>query len=108
MTEPVNLVRLTGRVSSAPETRRLPSGDEVVSFRLVVQRSPAMRRRSKQLVDTIDCTAWTAAARRLVARLDPGVEVEVEGELHRRFFRAGSGSASRVDVDVRRCRRVSG
>jgi len=104
MTEDNNRVHLAGRVSAAPETRILPSGDEVVSFRLVVRRSAAARRRSKQVVDTIECSAWTAAMRRTVSRLDAGSEVEVTGELRRRFTR---GAISFVSVDVDSCRPVS-
>ncbi len=78
---------LSGRVSAAPETRVLPSGDEVVSFRLIVRRSAAARRRSKQVVDTIECSAWSASMRRTVGRLEAGAEVEVTGELRRRFTR---------------------
>ena len=36
-----NAVRLVGRVSGVPEERELPSGDRVVTFRLVVERAEA-------------------------------------------------------------------
>lgn len=103
---PINEVRLVGRVSADPETRHLPSGDELVSFRLVVRRSAAARRRSKQVVDTIECTVWRASLRRSVMRLVAGTEVEVTGELRRRFSRAGGGAVSWVSVEVDSCRRV--
>ena len=106
MTDDNNSVHLTGRVSAAPETKTLPSGDEVVSFRLIVRRSPAARRRSKQVVDTIECSAWTAALRRSVLRLEPGTEVTLSGELRRRFSRGGAGAISWVTVDVDTCRKV--
>ena len=41
---PVNEVRLCGRLAAEPEERVLPSGDSLVTFRLVVAR-PASRRR---------------------------------------------------------------
>jgi single-strand DNA-binding protein len=103
----VNLVRLSGRVSAAPEARLLPSGDEVVSFRLVVPRSPTARRRSKQRVDTIECSAWTARLRRTVRRLEAGDAVTVSGELRRRFTRGASGPMSWVNVDLATCERVA-
>ena len=102
-----NDVHLTGRISADPETRVLPSGDELVSFRLVVRRDAAARRRSKQLVDTIECTVWRAALRRSVARLAAGAEVEVHGQLRRRFTSGGAGTASWVSVEVDSCRRVT-
>jgi single-strand DNA-binding protein len=101
-----NVVHLTGRISADPETRVLPSGDELVSFRLVVRRDAAARRRSKQLVDTIECTVWRAALRRSVLRLAAGAEVEVQGQLRRRFTSGGRGTASWVSVEVDSCRRV--
>ena len=84
----------------------LPSGDEVVSFRLVVPRSPAARRRSKQRVDTIECSAWTARLRRSVRRLAAGDTVTVTGELRRRFTRGAGGPMSWVNVDLDTCERM--
>ena len=104
----VNAVRLSGRVSAAPEARMLPSGDEVVSFRLIVPRSPAARRRSKQRVDTIECSAWTARLRRSVRRLAAGDAVTVTGELRRRFTRGAGGPMSWVNVDLDTCERTAG
>jgi single-strand DNA-binding protein len=106
MTDSHNRVTLVGRVSAEPESRVLPSGDEVVSFRLIVARSAAALRRSKQRVDTIECSAWTATMRRTVLRLEPGVEVAVSGELRRRFSRGANGAVSRVTVDLNSCRRA--
>lgn len=102
-----NHVTLAGRVSASPEAHILPSGDEVVSFRLIVPRSAAARRRSKQPVDTIDCAAWTSALRRSVRRLEPGTEVVVTGELRRRFSRGPAGPISRVTVELDSCERVT-
>lgn len=103
---PVNSVRLAGRVSAVPEARLLPSGDEVVSFRLVVPRSAAARRRSKQRVDTIECSAWTARLRRTVGGLAAGDTVTVTGELRRRFSRGPGGLMSWVNVDLDTCERT--
>lgn len=99
----INRVELTGRVSAAPEVRVLPSGDQVVSFRLIVARSAAARRRSKQSVDTIECSAWTSVLRRRVVRLEPDAVVQVTGELRRRFSRGAGGVISRVTVDLQSC-----
>ena len=106
MTHTHNHVTLAGRVSASPEAHILPSGDEVISFRLIVQRSPAARRRSKQPVDTIDCAAWTTAMRRAVRRLEPGTHVVVTGELRRRFSRGSAGPISRVTVELDSCQRA--
>ena len=105
--ESVNLVRLSGRVSATPEARMLPSGDEVVSFRLIVPRSATARRRSKQRVDTIECSAWTARLRRSVRRLEAGDAVTVTGELRRRFTRGARGPMNWVNVDLATCEPMS-
>lgn len=94
--EEVNLVELTGRVSGDPMTREMPSGDELVTLRLVVTRVGGGP------VDTIDCACWSARARRAAGRLVDGDRVRVEGALRRRFFRSSGGPASRYEVEVRR------
>lgn len=96
----VNLVTLTGRVSAEAEHRQLPSGDPVVSFRLVVPRSARARKRSKITVDTFDCSAWTARLRRTASTLTAGAEIRVVGELRRQFARTGGVPTSRVTIDV--------
>ena len=98
-----NHVELIGRVSAAPEARVLPSGDQIVSFRLIVPRDAAARRRTRQTVDTIECTAWTSALRRKVARLAPGATIQISGQLRRRFSRGAGGVMSRVTVDLDAC-----
>lgn len=101
----VNEVLLRGRMSAAPQTRTMPSGDPVVTWRLVIARPPA-RRRSRVGVDTIDCTAWSSATRRAALRLHAGDQVEVSGALRRHFRRGPAGATSRVDVEVSKVRRV--
>jgi single-strand DNA-binding protein len=105
----VNEVRLVGRLAAEPGRRELPSGDVLVSFRLVVTRSPSGRRRTGRAptVDTLDCAAWRRDVQRVVARLAPGDVVEVVGSLRRRFWRAGAGAASRSEVEVARVRRLA-
>ena len=97
----VNEVRLTGRVSGDPEERVLPSGDRLWSFRVVVARD---RPRGRQTVDALECVAWSARARRSVARWGDGDVVELTGVLRRRFYRAGAATVSRVEVEATRGR----
>lgn len=92
----VNTVELTGRVSGEPVTRDLPSGDVLITLRLVVTRDGGGP------VDTIDCACWSAAARRAAQRFVDGDRARVEGSLRRRFFRTPGGPASRYEVQVRR------
>ena len=100
-----NEVRLVGRVSAPVDERDLPSGDTVGQLRLVVPRAEGSRGAS---VDTIDVACWSGRTRLAARRLQPGDEVEVVGSLRRRFFRTGTGTASRYEVEaagVRRLRR---
>ena len=96
-----NAVSLVGRVSGGPELRTLPSGDEILTFRVVVPRD---RPRGRQTVDALECVAWSARTRRSVARWGDGDVVEVSGALRRRFYRAGGATQSRVEVEVDRAR----
>ncbi|HYH34373.1 MAG TPA: single-stranded DNA-binding protein [Nocardioides sp.] len=100
---PGNQVQLCGRVSGDPEERELPSGDRMWSFRVVVPRE---RPRGRQTVDVLDCAVWSGRARRTVARWCDGDQVEVAGELRRRFFRSGGATASRVEVEVTSARLI--
>ena len=101
----VNEVRLSGRVTGAPEERVLPSGDRLMSVRVVVPR-PAQRRRGRATVDAIECVAWTSRPRAVLGALRIGDVVSVEGSLRRRFWRGQHGLASKMEVDVTRARRL--
>lgn len=96
-----NEVLLAGRVSAAPSERELPSGDRVVTFRLVLPRSRTpMTAKSRQSSDWVDCAAWGARARRSAAGWKVGDHVEIEGALRRRFYRDGGGTATRLEVEM--------
>ncbi|WP_151523388.1 single-stranded DNA-binding protein [Serinicoccus kebangsaanensis] len=107
---PANQVHLTGRVSGDPEERSLPSGDVLVQLRVVVPRPRARRGgssgASRQRVDTIDVTCWSARTRGAALRLEDGAGVHVTGALRRRFFRTGAGVASRYEVEAASLRSV--
>ena len=102
-----NSVQLVGHVSGEPIERQLPSGDHLVSFRVVVPRSAAARRRTRQSVDTVECSAWSATVRRTAMRLAVGDLVAVSGELRRTFRRNRAGVRSWVTVDVDRIDRTA-
>lgn len=108
----VNEVRIIGRTSGAPERRTLPSGDEVVLFRVVVPRPTGG-------ADTLPVAVGPApvagragpgqVGRRLLAQAErtrPGDRVEVSGELRRRWWSTGTGSASRIEIRAASVTRV--
>lgn len=90
-----NTVELTGRVSGEPVLRELPSGDPLVTLRLVVTREGGGP------VDTIELACWSARSRRSAGRLADGDRVAVAGCLRRRFFRGPGGAVSRYEVEVK-------
>jgi single-strand DNA-binding protein len=104
-----NEIVLVGRLAAEPEPRTLPSGDEIVTFRLVVDRPPATRRdtggRREPTVDTLDCAVSGAVLRRRLLGWHAGDVIEIEGTLRRRFWRAGAGVLSRCEVQARQARR---
>jgi single-strand DNA-binding protein len=105
-----NEVVLAGRVSAEPTIRVLPSGDELVSWRLVVgrhNRGVSAGGRQLPTVDTIDCVAFKAGVRRVAARWVGDEVIEVRGELRRRFWRSAQGAASRCEVEVFEIKRIS-
>jgi single-strand DNA-binding protein len=99
-----NEVLLVGRVSADPESREMPSGDVLWTFRLVVRRPEGAG--TRQSVDVLDCCAWTARTQRTVRAWREGDHVQVEGAVRRRFFRTGAGTVSRFEVEVSAGRRV--
>lgn len=108
---PRNSVVLVGRVSAPAQERALPSGDLIVTWRLIVERPPPAKVAPLgvrvQSVDTLDCVAWTAGTRRIARGLAAGDLVTVDGALRRRFWRVGgAGAASRCEVEVLSLRRL--
>jgi single-strand DNA-binding protein len=94
-----NAVFLRGRLAADPLTRELPSGDEILTFRLTVDR-PSDDAESRSRVDSIDCATVVPRARRSIERAQPGDVLEVSGALHRRFWRSSAGLGSRYEVIV--------
>ncbi|HNA98125.1 MAG TPA: single-stranded DNA-binding protein [Marmoricola sp.] len=101
-----NQVTLVGRVSSDPTQRELPSGDQIVTLRLVVDR-PGRKSQSRRPVDVIDLVCWTKSSQRAAIRLKPKDLIEATGSLRRRFFATPQGRSSRYEVELTKIRRVS-
>lgn len=100
-----NEVRVVGRLGTQVGVKVLPSGDEITVFSIIVDR-PAREIRGTTRIDTIACVTSRV---QLAARLrswQPGRWIEAEGVLRRRFWRAGGGLGSAMEVDVRRVKAV--
>jgi single-strand DNA-binding protein len=90
----LNDLLLRGRVSAPATTKELPSGDKIVEFRLIVTRT------DRDGVDTLDIAAWSAKSRKTALSLKSDEWVEISGSVHRRFWQAPSGLASRWQVQA--------
>ncbi len=110
-----NEVHLVGRLAAEPIHRELPSGDVLVSFRLVVGR-PAVRRRKSPpgversrapTVDALECAGWRADVQRALGSYQAGDLLEVTGALRRRFWRGPTGPVSGSEVEVMRVKRIA-
>jgi single-strand DNA-binding protein len=100
MAKAKNEVKLIGRVSGGPKIKRLPSGDEVVEIRLVVERD------NVDGVDTLDIATWSSRLRRRTLSLKDQEWISVSGVIRRRFWRSGEKLASRWQVEARELKRV--
>jgi single-strand DNA-binding protein len=100
-----NRVSVVGRVSSAATARTMPSGDEMVTWRVVVDR-PTSHGHGPAF-DVVDCVAWSARTRRSALAWAVGDVVAIDGALRRRFWRSPGGLQSRCEVEVIAARRVA-
>jgi single-strand DNA-binding protein len=99
-----NEVVVAGRLAAAATAKLLPSGDQLVSWRLIIDRAgPGGTRK----IDVVECTAFLARVRRAAVRWEPGEVIEVRGALRRRFWRGPAGGPqSRYHVEVETATRV--
>ena len=97
--ESTNEVLLRGQIRHPPTQRALPSGDELVTFRLLLPRTRTTREK-RRVTDWVDCTVWDGRIRTRAAGWREGDQVEVRGALRRRFFRAGAETGTRLEVEV--------
>lgn len=86
----LNLAVVRGPLSSTPEFRSLQSGTEVANLSV---RAPVDGKATSVPVTVWDPPAW-------IAELEAGDELLVLGAVRRRFYRAGSVTGSRVDVEA--------
>jgi single-strand DNA-binding protein len=100
-----NNVSITGRLGSNVTVRNLPSGDEVTSFTVIVER-PEKERVGSTKVDSIPCQTFRVSVASKVLGLDSGTLVTAQGVLRRRFWKVASGLGSAMEVEVRSLKRA--
>ncbi len=87
----VNVALVRGRLSSPPEVRVLESGRTLAVMQVTA-------RPEGERAVSVPVTAWDPPA--WVEDLDADDEVVVVGQVRRRFYRAASGSASKVEIEA--------
>jgi single-strand DNA-binding protein len=95
-----NRVELVGRVSGEPKEKKLPSGDLVVEFRVIIDRD------DREGVDTLDIAAWKTLLRKRALSLEAEEWIGIKGVLRRRFWKGATGIASRWQVEAREIERI--
>lgn len=109
----INEVRLVGELAAC-EMRKLPSGDQLLAFRLTVRRRPPARPkvadgapgRRVPTVDAIACVAASARVAKTVQQCPIGEVLEIGGSIQRRFWRSPVGPASAYQVQALSARRI--
>jgi single-strand DNA-binding protein len=86
----VNLAVVRGHLSSPPEVRTLPSGRELAVLQITTRAASG--------AISVPVAVWDPAA--WLVALDAGAELVAVGSVRRRFFRAGSATASRVELEA--------
>ena len=79
-----NVAVLLGRLTADPELRTIPSGAEVVSFTIAVDRPPD--RNGERHADFIDCSAWRATATFIAKHFHKGDVISVAGSIQTRSY----------------------
>lgn len=99
MARSVNQVILMGNLTRDPELRQTPSGQNVVSFSLALNR--AYKDQSgdwKEATDFIDVVAWGPLAERVSQYVTKGRRVLVQGRLQSRSWEQDGQKRSKVEV----------
>jgi single-strand DNA-binding protein len=96
-----NKVVLMGNLTRDPELRTIPSGQQVASFSLAVNRTWNNANGEKQeAVDYIDCNAWGKPAEIITQYMTKGSAILVSGRLQQRTWEQEGQKRSNVEVVV--------
>ena len=99
MARSVNQVFLMGNLTRDPELRQTPSGQNVCSFSLALNRS--YRDQSgewQEATDYVDIVAWGPLAERVAQYLSKGRRVLVQGRLQSRSWEQDGQKRNKVEV----------
>lgn len=83
----LNRITVQGRLTRAPEERRLESGKAVTNFTLAVDRD-----HNREETDFIDCVCWNGTAEFVSKYFRKGSAAIVSGRLQMRKYEAKDGT----------------
>jgi single-strand DNA-binding protein len=96
-----NKVVLMGNLTRDPELRAIPSGQNVCSFSLAVNRSwKNAAGEQQEAVDYIDCNIWGKPAEIINQYMKKGSGILVSGRLQQRTWEQEGQKRSKVEVVV--------
>lgn len=99
MARSLNQVTLMGNLTRDPELRSIPSGQQVCSFSLALNRSYKDQSGEwQEATDYIDVTAWGPLGERVAQYLSKGRRCLVQGRLQSRSWEQDGQKRSKVEV----------
>jgi single-strand DNA-binding protein len=99
MARSLNQVTLMGNLTRDPELRQTPTGQNVTSFSLALNRSyKAQNGDWQEATDYIDIVAWGPLAERVSQYLSKGRRCLVQGRLQSRSWEQEGQKRSKVEV----------
>lgn len=99
MARSLNQVTLLGNITRDPEVRTTPSGTNVCSFSLALNRSfKSQNGEWQQATDYVDVVAWGPLGERVGQYLSKGSKALVQGRLQSRSWEKDGKKHSKVEV----------
>jgi len=98
----MNNVCIIGRLTRDPELRHTPSGVEVCSFAIAVDRAGPLEN-GEPTAGFFECTAWKKTAELIAQHFHKGKQIAVTGELRFEKWQAqDGGNRTAVKINVNR------
>jgi single-strand DNA-binding protein len=99
MARSLNQVTLMGNLTRDPELRQTPTGQNVTSFSLALNRAyKSASGEWQEATDYIDCVCWGPLAERVSQYLNKGRRCLVQGRLQSRSWEQEGQKRSKVEV----------
>ena len=81
----MNIIAMTGRLSTEPELRKTPNGTAVCNFSIAVQRD-YKNEEGKYDIDFFNCVAWRGTGEHVSKHFKKGQRINISGSLETRTY----------------------